>query len=454
MTTTKLSNIEHSLKIQSGTFYIAVWGCQMNVYDADRLRDLLTSSGYTETSSPDGATVVALVTCAVRAKAEDKVFNQIASWKHNGQITDSTIVALGGCVGTELGQKIVEMCPDVSIVFGPRTAHRLPAMINAYQETQLPVVDVEGNALEKFDDLPESGKRGPSAFVTIMEGCSNKCTYCIVPYTRGAEESRPLQDILDECMEHIANGSREIHLLGQNVNSYRGLDENGSTVNFSTLLYEIAALPGIERLRFTTSNPMEFNDDVIKAIGDLSIISDSIHIPVQSGSDRILELMHRRYTHDSYLELVRKIRAVRPSARISSDFIVGFPGEAKEDFEETMRLVEEVKFDQSFSFIYSKRPGTPASDMPDSVTMEEKQQRLYRLQNRLEELAAAYSQGYLGTTQRVLVEGISRKDETELKSRASCNRIVVFKGDKSLIGQMVDVKITGVMSHTLKGDLQ
>lgn len=447
------SFISPNPKLQIGTFFIAVWGCQMNVYDADRIKDLLSASGYSEVHSPENATVVVLITCAVRAKAEDKVFNQIASWRHQGLINEDTIIALGGCVGAELAEQIIALDESVSIVFGPRTAHRLPQMIGRYLTTRAPVVDVTAEALEKFEALPDQGLRGPSAFVTIMEGCSNKCTYCIVPYTRGAEESRPVQDIINECMNHLANGALEIHLLGQNVNSYRGLDENGEETSFSSLLYEIAALPGIERLRFTTSNPMDFTDDVVKAIGDLEVIADSIHIPVQSGSDRILELMHRRYTAQSYLELITKLRKVRPQVSISSDFIVGFPGETEDDFEKTMELVKAVRFDQSFSFIYSERPGTPAADMEDKIAKEVKQERIYKLQDLLESLAAQYSQSYLGTTQKVLVEGFSRKDSTELKSRSSANRIVVFKGSEDLIGKMVTVKITGVMAHTLKGEL-
>ncbi len=439
--------------LQSGTFYIEVWGCQMNVYDGLRLKDLLSSAGFAEVSEPKLAAVVVLVTCAVRAKAEDKVFNQIDAWRHQGAVRDDTVIALGGCVGSELGEKIIGFNKGVSIVFGPRTAHRLPLMIEKFRTEHAPVVDVEGDALEKFDALPAPGRVGPAAFVTIMEGCSNKCTYCIVPYTRGEEESRPVGEILEECRQHLANGALEIHLLGQNVNSYHGLDSDGGDCDFATLLYEIAALPGLERLRFTTSNPMDFSDDIIKAIGDLKVIADSVHIPVQSGSDRILKLMHRRYTAKDYLELTRKLRAVRPSILISSDFIVGFPGETAEDFEDTMKLAGAVKFDNGFSFVYSKRPGTPAALMPDDTPLETKKERLYRLQNLLEETAALYSKDFLGTVQEVLVEGVSRKDEGELKARASSNRIVVFEGPKDLIGQMAKVRITGVMAHTLKGEL-
>lgn len=440
-------------KLQLGSFYVHVWGCQMNVYDGGRIRDLMTAAGFAESSTPKGANIVILVTCAVRAKAEDKVFNQIASWRHTGEINNDTIIALGGCVGAELAEQILDLDKSINIIFGPRTIHRLPKMVGEFIATGKPVVDVTADAIDKFDYLPEAGAVGPSAFVTIMEGCSNKCTYCIVPYTRGEEQSRPVQDIIDECVGHIANGVKEIHLLGQNVNSYHGLNTDGSDCRFSTLLYEIAAIPGVERIRFTTSNPMDFTDDIIEAIKELPVISDGIHVPIQAGSDRILEAMHRRYTAKQYVELIKKIRAARPTVHISSDFIVGFPGETDEDFNETMKIVNEVKFDQSFSFVYSIRPGTPAATLEDPIPKETKMQRLYILQQRLEELASEYTQAFIGTTQRCLVEGTSRKDENELKSRASSGRIVVFKGPLSLVGQMVDVKITSVAAHTLKGEL-
>ena len=447
------TTLNTNFKLQVGTFYVEVWGCQMNVYDGGRIRDLLSAAGYAQASSPKDADIVVLVTCAVRAKAEDKVFNQIAAWQHTGEITKNTIVALGGCVGSELAEKILDLNKSVNIIFGPRTIHRLPQMISQFAATHKPVVDVTAEAIDKFDYMPESGPVGPSAFVTIMEGCSNKCTYCIVPYTRGEEQSRPVQDILDECVNHISNGVKEIHLLGHNVNSYHGLNNDGSICHFSSLLYEVAAIPGVERIRFTTSNPMDFTDDIIEAIKNLDVISDQIHVPIQAGSDRILQAMHRRYTAKQYIELVKKIRAARPSVHISSDFIVGFPGETDEDFEQTMKVVDEVRFDQSFSFVYSKRPGTPAATLEDPTPKEVKMERLYRLQKRLEEIASDYTQAFLGTTQKCLVEGVSRKDESELKARASSGRIVVFKGSTDLVGKMVNVKITSVIAHTLKGEI-
>ena len=354
---------------------------------------------------------------------------------------------------SELAEKILELDKSINIIFGPRTIHRLPNMISQFVSSGDPVVDVTADGIDKFDYLPESGPVGPSAFVTIMEGCSNKCTYCIVPYTRGEEQSRPVQDIIDECVNHIANGVIEIHLLGQNVNSYHGIHNDGTVCNFSTLLYEIAAIPGVKRIRFTTSNPMDFTDDIIEAVAKLDVISDSIHVPIQAGSDRILEAMHRRYTAKEYIKLVKKLRKARPSVHISSDFIVGFPGETEEDFNETMKVVNEVKFDQSFSFVYSIRPGTPAAALDDPVPKEVKMKRLYELQQRLEEHALEYTQAFVGTVQDCIVEGTSRKDETELKSRASSGRIVVFKGSEDLIGKMVKVKITSVIAHTLKGEL-
>ena len=444
---------QNSISMQSGSFYIAVWGCQMNVYDTSRIRGLLLSRGYTEVSSPLGASVVVLVTCAVRAKAENKVFNQIASWRHDGLVNRSTVIALGGCVGTELGHKIIEAGQGVSVVFSPMTIHRLPDLIETFQKTGQPVCDVDAGSMEKFDSLPDSGLRGVSAFVTIMEGCSNKCTYCIVPYTRGEEESRRVSDVLDECRRHLDNGALELHLLGQNVNSYRGLNDDGSECSFAELLYQVASLDGAKRVRFTTSNPMDFSQELVGAIGELPNVAQSVHIPVQSGSDEILRRMHRRYTHDSYLELIASLRAARPDIRVSSDFIVGFPGETGADFEETMRLVREVRFDQSFSFIYSKRPGTPAADYPDETSAHEKKQRIYALQELLESYARDYSKSDLGTVQEVLVEGLSSRDSGELKGRTSANRIAVFKGDHSLIGKAATIKITDVLAHTLRGEL-
>ena len=444
MTDTFKIDLKDKPLMQNGTFYVAVFGCQMNVYDGDRIRDLLQASGFVEVAEPQLAKIVVFVTCAVRAKAENRVFKQIETWTHQGLIKKDTIIALGGCVGSELGEKLVLQNKKINIVFGPRTVHRLPSLISKFISSGKSCVDVEASSLDKFDALPSPGARGFSAFVTIMEGCSNKCTYCIVPYTRGEEISRPVEDILNECREYLNNGVKEIHLLGQNVNSYHGIFKDGSECDFATLLYEVAALPNVKRIRFTTSNPMDFTDDIVKAIKDLPVISDQIHVPIQSGSDRILGLMHRRYTVEEYKTLVKKLREARPSVLISSDFIVGFPGESDDDFEETMKAVKEIAFDQSFSFIYSKRPGTPAAEYPDDTSFEIKQQRLYRLQDELEKSTQRNGQALIGSVQEVLVE---------LKSRASNGRITVFKGNKDLIGQMVKVKITGVIAHTLRAEI-
>lgn len=445
--------LDGNLKMQIGTFHVAVWGCQMNVYDAARICDMMQAAGYVEKTDPQGADVIILVTCAVRAKAEDKVFNQIAAWKHQGIVNDRTIIALGGCIGAELGAQILELEPRVSLIFGPRTAHLLVQMIDTYQATGERQVKVQANALEKFYYLPEQSPRGCSAFVTIMEGCSNKCSYCIVPYTRGPEESRPVQDILDEIVLHVENGVKEINLLGQNVNSYRGLDTDGKISHFSSLLYEVAAIAGVERLRFTTSNPMEFTDDIINAIHEIPIIADYLHLPVQSGSDRILQLMNRQYTSDDYRRLVDRIRKARPQIYISTDIIVGFPGESDADFTETMRLVNDIKFDSGFSFIYSPRPNTPAAEFEDKVPLEHKKQQLYELQAQLEAYSLMYSQSMLGSKQQVLVEGFSRKNSQELKARTSNNRVVILEGDPSLIGSMINVEINKVMTHTLRGTI-
>ena len=452
MTDTFKFKITSPVQIQHGTFYVAVFGCQMNVYDGDRIRDLLSAQGYSEVTTPKDASVIVFVTCAVRAKAENRVFKQLETWRHQGLVKDDAVIALGGCVGSELGQKILDLNSDIHIVFGPRTVHKLPSLLSTYLGSGQRCVDVEADSLDKFDALPSPGARGASAFITIMEGCSNKCTYCIVPYTRGEEISRSPEDILKECEDFLSQDVIEIHLLGQNVNSYRGVDKNGIVCDFATLLYEIAALDGVKRIRFTTSNPMDFSDEIIRAIKELPIIADQIHVPIQAGSDRILEKMHRRYTVDSYKTLVNKIRKARPTAQISSDFIVGFPGETYEDFKQTVEAVKEIGFDQSFSFIYSPRPGTPAAKMDDPIAFSDKQKWLYELQEELEKSTARIGQSLIGTTQEVLVEGISRKDANELKARASNGRITVFKGTSDLIGQMVKVKIVGVASHTLKAE--
>lgn len=441
-----------AVKIQRGSFYLAVWGCQMNVYDAARLRDLMQVAGYAEASAPDTADVLILITCAVRAKAENKVFNQLAVWRHRGIITSRTVVALGGCIGAELLRADPPALPaGVTVLFTPATMHLLPELIRERRQAPGPAALRDTPATAKFTALPPPGRRDPAAFVTIMEGCSNGCSYCVVPYTRGPEVSRAPADVLGECRLLLAQGVRELHLLGQNVNSYRGRAPDGGICTFTELLYEVAALPGLERLRFTTSNPMDFSAELIAAFGELEVLADSVHIPVQSGADRILQLMRRRYRADDYRRLVADLRRVRPSLHISSDFIVGFPGETEADFAATLALVNEVRFDQSFSFVYSPRPHTPAALLPDPVPQADKLARLHRLQARLAELEAEYDRALVGTAQTALAEAPSRRSPFQLSGRISCNRTVVFTGKPALIGRMVPLTVTAVRGHTLCG---
>ncbi len=436
------------------TFFIQTWGCQMNEYDSDRIRDLLKSQNWQETPEIAEADIVVLVTCAVRKKAEDKVYNQLFSWKHKKMLKEKAIICFGGCVASEDGRKVLSEAPMVSVVFGPQTIHRLVTMINEVRETGRKVVDVSFPDIEKFDFLPSpSGRNGSSAFVTIMEGCSNFCTYCIVPYTRGQEMSRSPEAVLNEIRILTAQGIREINLLGQNVNSYSGVYASGEQCNFAELLYLVAEIPGVERIRFTTSNPHDLSDEIITAFRDLPQIAGSLHLPVQSGSDRILRLMGRKYDRERYFEVVTKLREARPGISISSDFIVGFPGETAADFRDTMDLVDRVRFDQSFSFIYSPRPGTPAAALEDNVSLDEKKERLYELQNRINFFAQTYSREMLDTVQNVLVDGLSVKNTQELRGRTDNNRTVNFPGDPALIGTFRNVKITYVMAHTLRGEL-
>ncbi len=435
-------------------FYIQTWGCQMNEYDSDRIRDLLKAQLWQETSEISAADIVVLVTCAVRKKAEDKVYNQLFSWKHQKILKEKAVICLGGCVASEDGQKALAKAPMVSVVFGPQTIHRLVSMIKEVQETGKRLVDVAFPAIEKFDFLPSpAGRQGSSAFVTIMEGCSNFCTYCSVPYTRGQEMSRSPEAVIEEIKILVSQGIREINLLGQNVNSYCGVYAGGQICNFAELLYLTAEIPGVERIRFTTSNPHDLSDEIITAFRDLPSIANSLHLPVQSGSDRILKLMGRKYDRERYFEVVSKLRAARPNISLSSDFIVGFPGETEQDFRDTMDLIDRVRFDQSFSFIYSPRPGTPAAAMEDNVPLAEKKERLYELQSRINFFAQTYSREMLDTVQKVLIDGISVRSAQELRGRTDNNRTVNFPGDPELIGSFRNVKITYVMAHTLRGEL-
>ena len=426
----------------------------MNEYDSSKMADLLHSThGLELTEVPEEADVLLLNTCSIREKAQEKVFHQLGRWKELKKNNPNLLIGVGGCVASQEGEHIRTRAPYVDIVFGPQTLHRLPEMINQIRGGKSSVVDISFPEIEKFDCLPEPRAEGPTAFVSIMEGCNKYCTYCVVPYTRGEEVSRPVDDILFEIAQLAAQGVREVNLLGQNVNAYRGPTFDGEICTFAELLRLVAAIDGIDRLRFTTSHPIEFTDDIIEVYRDTPELVSFLHLPVQSGSDRVLTMMKRGHTALEYKSIIRKLKAVRPNIQISSDFIVGFPGETKEDFEQTMNLIAQVNFDMSFSFIYSARPGTPAADYPDDVTEDEKKQRLYLLQQRINNQAAQFSRAMLGTEQRVLVEGPSKKDIMELTGRTETNRIVNFQGLPEMIGKFVDIKITDVFTNSLRGEV-
>ena len=434
--------------------HIKTWGCQMNEYDSSKMADLLHSThGLELTEVPEEADVLLLNTCSIREKAQEKVFHQLGRWKELKKNNPNLLIGVGGCVASQEGEHIRTRAPYVDIVFGPQTLHRLPEMINQIRGGKSSVVDISFPEIEKFDCLPEPRAEGPTAFVSIMEGCNKYCTYCVVPYTRGEEVSRPVDDILFEIAQLAAQGVREVNLLGQNVNAYRGPTFDGEICTFAELLRLVAAIDGIDRLRFTTSHPIEFTDDIIDVYRDTPELVSFLHLPVQSGSDRILTMMKRGHTALEYKSIIRKLKAVRPNIQISSDFIVGFPGETNEDFEQTMNLIAQVNFDMSFSFIYSARPGTPAADYPDDVTEDEKKQRLYLLQQRINNQATQFSRAMLGTEQRVLVEGPSKKDIMELTGRTETNRIVNFQGTPEMIGKFVDIKITDVFTNSLRGEV-
>ena len=426
----------------------------MNEYDSSKMADLLHSThGLELTDVPEEADVLLLNTCSIREKAQEKVFHQLGRWKELKKSNPKLLIGVGGCVASQEGEHIRTRAPYVDIVFGPQTLHRLPEMINQIRGGKSSVVDISFPEIEKFDRLPEPRAEGPTAFVSIMEGCNKYCTYCVVPYTRGEEVSRPVDDILFEIAQLAEQGVREVNLLGQNVNAYRGPTFDGEICTFAELLRLVAAIDGIDRLRFTTSHPIEFTDDIIDVYRDTPELVSFLHLPVQSGSDRILTMMKRGHTAIEYKSIIRKLKAVRPNIQISSDFIVGFPGETEGDFEQTMNLIAQVNFDMSFSFIYSARPGTPAADYPDDVTEDEKKQRLYLLQQRINNQAAQFSRAMLGTEQRVLVEGPSKKDIMELTGRTENNRIVNFQGSPDMIGKFVDIKITDVFTNSLRGEV-
>ncbi|WP_036246997.1 tRNA (N6-isopentenyl adenosine(37)-C2)-methylthiotransferase MiaB [Methylobacter sp. BBA5.1] len=432
--------------------YIQTNGCQMNEYDSDKMRDVLKAShGLELIDDPKQADVLLLNTCSIREKAQEKVFSALGKWRKIKDQRPDVIIGVGGCVASQEGAAIQKRAPYVDIVFGPQTLHRLPQLLDQARTKQERVVDVSFPEIEKFDALPEPRAEGPKAFVSVMEGCSKYCTFCVVPYTRGEEISRPLDDVIAEVTALAAQGVREINLLGQNVNAYRGEMDDGDIADFALLLHYVAAVDGIDRIRFTTSHPVEFTDSLIEAFGEIPQLVDHLHLPVQSGSDHILKLMKRGHARADYIEKIRKLREVRPNIYLSSDFIVGFPGESDAEFEETMSLIEEIGFDLSYSFIYSQRPGTPAADMPDDVPEEVKKQRLDRLQQRINEMAAAISESMVNTVQTVLVEGQSRKNPLQMQGRTENNRVVNFIAHPRLTGQFVDVLITEALANSLRG---
>ena len=434
--------------------YIKTFGCQMNEYDSAKIVDVLGAShGLTPTQVAEEADILLLNTCSIREKAQEKVFSQLGLWREWKEARPNLVIGVGGCVASQEGEALRERAPYVDLVFGPQTLHRLPDMLRQLRDERRAVVDVSFPEIEKFDALPAPVASGPTAFVSIMEGCSKYCTFCVVPYTRGEEVSRPFDDILAEVAALAEQGVREVTLLGQNVNAYRGAMHDGAVADLALLISYIAAIDGIERIRYTTSHPLEMSDSLIRVYAEVPQLVSHLHLPVQSGSDRILALMKRKHTVLEYKAIIRRLREARPDLSLSSDFIIGFPGESAEDFEATMRLIEDVRFDQSFSFIYSPRPGTPAAALPDDVSLDEKKARLARLQTRINGFAAEYSQAMVGSVQRVLVDRPSRKDGREMAGRTENNRVVNFAGDADLIGRFAKVRITAALPNSLRGEL-
>ncbi len=431
----------------------------MNEYDSSRISDVLADSHQLElTSNAEDADVLLLNTCSIREKAQEKVFSQLGRWKNWKKDRPDLVIGVGGCVASQEGAEIQKRAPYVDVVFGPQTIHRLPEMISGVTETHKKIVDISFPEIEKFDCMPEPKADGPTAFVSIMEGCSKYCSFCVVPYTRGEEVSRPFDDVLAEVAGLARQGVREVNLLGQNVNAYRGMmqsdDGENLTADLALLIHYVAAIDGIDRIRFTTSHPMEFNDDLVEVYAQVPELVSFLHLPVQSGSDKVLAAMKRGHTAKQYKDLIRRLKIARPDISISSDFIIGFPDESDEDFADTIKLIEEVGFDFSFSFIYSSRPGTPAATLFDNTTDLIKKHRLAILQDVISSNAAAINQQMVGTIQSVLVDGISRKSERQISGRSENNRVVNFAGGKELIGQFVDVKITEARTNSLQGELQ
>ncbi|HKQ23115.1 MAG TPA: tRNA (N6-isopentenyl adenosine(37)-C2)-methylthiotransferase MiaB [Burkholderiales bacterium] len=437
-----------------GKLYIRTFGCQMNEYDSARMADVLAASeGFETTNDPEQADVILLNTCSVREKAQEKVFHDLGRMRPLKQARPGVIIGVGGCVGSQEGAAIVARAPYVDLVFGPQTLHRLPQMLRARRDSGKPQVDISFPEIEKFDNLPPARIEGFTAFVSIMEGCSKYCSFCVVPYTRGEEVSRPFDDVLTEVAGLAEQGVKEITLLGQNVNAYRGSMSGAEVADLSLLLEYLAEIPGIERLRYTTSHPKDFSERLILAHARIPQLASHVHLPVQSGSDTVLSAMKRGYTALEYKSTIGRLRAARPDAAISSDFIVGFPGETDEDFEQTLKLVEDIGFHSSFSFVYSPRPGTPATSLPNQIPQAIKQARLARLQACLDEQALAVSSRMVGSIQSILVEGPAKRNPGELSGRTSSNMMVNFPGPAHLMGQITDVRITTAMAHSLRGEM-
>ena len=438
----------------AGKVYIRTFGCQMNEYDSAKLADVLAAGeGYEPAAAPEDADLIVFNTCSVREKAQEKVFADLGRVRHLKGAKPGMMIAVGGCVASQEGGAIIERAPYVDIVFGPQTLHRLPDLMARRRATGEPQVDIRFPEIEKFDCLPAPRAEGPTAFVSIMEGCSKYCTFCVVPYTRGEEVSRPFADVIAEIAQLAQQGVKEVTLLGQNVNAWRGEIGGAERADFAELLHYVAEIDCIERIRYTTSHPREFTQRLIDAHGELGKLATHVHLPAQSGSDRILAAMKRGYTALEYRSIVRRLRKARPGVSVSTDLIVGFPGETEMDFAATLKLVEEIGFDASFSFIYSPRPGTPAADLPDSTPRAEKLARLQRLQLLLERHARSVSDSMIGSVQRILVEGPSRKDPRELAGRTANNRVLNFPGADRLVGSFVNARVTAALSHSLRGEL-
>jgi tRNA-2-methylthio-N6-dimethylallyladenosine synthase len=439
----------------SQRFFIQTFGCQMNEYDSAKMADVLGSAlGAEPAASPEEADILLLNTCSIREKAQEKVFSLLGRWRVLKDARPDAVIGVGGCVASQEGEALIERAPFVDLVFGPQTLHRLPELIGEARSTRRSVVDVSFPEIEKFDRLPEPKSASCAAFLSVMEGCSKYCSFCVVPYTRGEEISRPVDDVIAEAWRLAELGVREINLLGQNVNAYRGRLHGGGEADLATLIYYVAAIEGIERVRFTTSHPVEFDDALIEAYRDIDALAAYLHLPVQSGSDRVLRLMKRGHTAAEYVDKLERLKAARPGISLSSDFIVGFPGETEEDFEATLELIRTVGFDQSFSFIYSARPGTPAAALAGELPRAVTQPRLARLQALVNEQAAAISRAMVGSRQRILVERASRKSARELAGRTENNRWVNFAGDSTLIGQFIDVVITEALPNSLRGRVE